>query len=32
VHIERAHACTDCGYTRLFVDPDKLRRRAGPKT
>ncbi|HEX8237376.1 MAG TPA: hypothetical protein VF600_15555 [Abditibacteriaceae bacterium] len=31
VHIERAHACTSCGYTRLFVDPDKLRRRAAPK-
>jgi hypothetical protein len=31
VHIERAHACTSCGYTRLFVDPDKLRRRAVKK-
>jgi hypothetical protein len=31
VHLERAHACVDCGYTRLFVDPGKLRRRAAPK-
>ena len=30
VHLERAHACLSCGYTRLFVDPDKLRRRAAP--
>ncbi len=31
VHLERAHACTNCGYTRFFVDPDKLRRRAAPR-
>lgn len=34
VPVERAHACTTCGHTRLFVDPDKLRqrivRRMGP--
>lgn len=31
VPIERAHACLSCGYTRLFVDPGKLRKRAAPR-
>jgi hypothetical protein len=32
VHLEHAHACTACGYTRLFVDPEKLKKRAGPRS
>lgn len=32
VPLERAHGCTHCGYVRLFVDPDKLRKRAAPRT
>ena len=32
VPLERAHGCTYCGYVRLFVDPDKLRKRAAPRT
>ena len=31
VHLERAHACTACGYTRLFVDPEKLKKRAAAR-
>jgi hypothetical protein len=31
VPLERAHACTNCGYTRLFVDPEKLKKRAAPR-
>lgn len=25
--LERATVCTACGYTKLFVDPEKLRQR-----
>lgn len=31
VPIERAQACLSCGYTRFFVDPEKLRKRATPR-
>jgi hypothetical protein len=31
VLLEHAHACTICGYTRLFVDPEKLKKRVAPR-
>lgn len=31
VPIERAQACLNCGHTRFFVDPEKLRKRAAPR-
>ncbi|HEX8834695.1 MAG TPA: hypothetical protein VF719_10865 [Abditibacteriaceae bacterium] len=31
IHLERAHACLACGYTRLFVDPVKLKKRGLPR-